>query len=89
MNEDLLDRVRTVVVAALAPDVPLTDLRPDQDLWTAGMDSMASVRVMLAVEETFGIEFPEEALTRETLASVTAIATALRDLAGPASGAAG
>ena len=41
------------------------------------MTSHASVNVMLALEDTFDIEFPESMLRKSTFESVTAIATAL------------
>jgi acyl carrier protein len=45
----------------------------DDDLWQMGLTSIDSVRIMVAVEERFDIEFPEESLTRETFSSVRRI----------------
>ena len=56
-------------------------LKDDTDLYRAGMKSFASVQLMLALEEAFGIEFPEEMLNRATFRSVSAIAQAVRSLA--------
>ncbi|WP_255509141.1 acyl carrier protein [Micromonospora sp. A202] len=61
-------------------DSPSLDLQPDTDLWAAGITSMQVVRVMIAVEEEFEIELPEEVLTRETFTSVQAITQAVREL---------
>ncbi|MER5214821.1 phosphopantetheine-binding protein [Streptomyces sp. NPDC002838] len=52
----------------------------DTDLWNSGMDSMASVRLLVAIEEEFGIEFPDELLTRSTFTSITTMASAVRSL---------
>jgi len=50
------------------------------DLWAAGMDSLANIAVMVAVEDAFGIEFADETLTPETFTSVSTIAEAVRSL---------
>ena len=47
------------------------------DLWAAGMTSMTGMRVMLAVEEELGVEFPEQALSRDTFATIDAITHAV------------
>jgi acyl carrier protein len=54
-----------------------TEIGDDLDLYRAGMKSFASVQLMLALEETYDIEFPEQLLTRATFRSVSAIAAAL------------
>lgn len=48
-------------------------LSADTDLYDAGMSSHASVKLMLSLEDAFDIEFPDEALERETFASIGAI----------------
>ncbi|MCW3039340.1 MAG: putative acyl carrier protein [Solirubrobacterales bacterium] len=52
----------------------------DGDLFEAGMSSHASVQVMLAVEDAFDVEFPDELLRRSTFASIDAIVSAVRRL---------
>ena len=49
----------------------------DADLYRAGMTSHASVNVMLGLEDEFGIEFPEERLTKATFTSVQSITEAV------------
>jgi len=44
------------------------------------MTSHASVNVMLALEETFDVEFPDTMLTRSVFESVSSIETALVQL---------
>ena len=62
----------------LAVDVDaLTD---DASLYEAGMTSHASVNVMLALEDTFDIEFPDEMLKRSVFETVANISGALRAL---------
>ena len=50
------------------------------DLFQAGMTSHASVNVMLALEDLFGIEFPDRMLKRSVFESVAGIAAALQEL---------
>lgn len=50
------------------------------DLYLANLTSHAAVNVMLALEEAFGIEFPDHMLHRSTFASVSAIRGALQAL---------
>lgn len=44
------------------------------------MTSHASVNVMLALEDTFDVEFPDELLKRSVFASVASISAALAQL---------
>jgi acyl carrier protein len=60
------------------------DLADDADLYQAGLTSHASVNVMLAVEDTFDTEFPDEMLTRASFESIGAIASAVGRLTGDA-----
>ncbi|KJF21442.1 acyl carrier protein [Rhodococcus sp. AD45-ID] len=59
----------------LAVDVGTIDI--DADLYALGLTSHASVNVMLALEDSFDIEFPDELLRKSTFASVRAIESAL------------
>ena len=50
------------------------------DLYELGLTSHASVDVMLALEDAFDIEFPEEVLKKSTFESVHNIAQVIEDL---------
>lgn len=69
--------IRKVLVehGRLAIDVSTVDV--DADLYELGLTSHASVNVMLALEDSFDIEFPDELLRKSTFASVKAIEDAL------------
>ncbi|HEX4515995.1 MAG TPA: acyl carrier protein [Polyangiaceae bacterium] len=62
--------------------VDVASLKDDSDLYEAGMTSHASVNVMLALEGTFDVEFPDRMLRRGVFESVSAIAAALGELTG-------
>ena len=76
-------QIRGVVAEHAALHIPVDTLADDADLFQAGMTSFSSVNVMLALEETFGIEFPDAMLTRETFTSITSIARAIETVAPP------
>jgi acyl carrier protein len=74
------DQIRDVLAAhgRIAADPHQID---DQaDLYDLGMTSHASVDVMLALEDAFDIEFPEEVLKKSTFASVGNIAQIVESL---------
>jgi acyl carrier protein len=52
----------------------------EDDLYQAGLTSHASVDIMLALEETFGVEFPDRMLRREVFGSVASISEAVEEL---------
>ena len=52
----------------------------DEDLYGAGLTSHASVNVMLALEGEFGIEFPDQMLTRSVFSSIASIRSAVDTL---------
>ena len=56
------------------------EIGDDTDLYQLGMTSHASVGVMLALEATFDLEFPDRMLTRSVFESISAIGTAIEEL---------
>ncbi len=71
------DRVRTIVLKNVSFRVTEAEIGPISDLWAAGMSSMQSVSVLIAIENEFDIELPEESLTRSTFGSISALARAV------------
>lgn len=69
-------------IRAIMKDIPklsgiALEIADDADLWNAGMDSITSVQLLLRVEESFDVELPDEALTRDTFRSIRALSDAL------------
>jgi acyl carrier protein len=73
----MVEAIRAVLRdhARLAVDVAV--LGPATDLYDAGLTSSASVDVLLALEERFGVEFPEDLMRRSSFTSIDAIRAAL------------
>jgi acyl carrier protein len=72
--------IREVLQAHGKLPVSAMTLGDDDDLYQHGLSSFASVNVMLALESTFDIEFPDVLLRRDTFKSVAAIRAALESL---------
>lgn len=73
------ERIRRLLGGFIAGDV--SRLADTDDLYeVGGLTSFASVQLMLALEETFDVEFPEAMLKRRTFASIAAIRDAVDEL---------
>jgi acyl carrier protein len=64
------NRIREVLAAHGRMAVDPREVDSHADLYELGMTSHASVDVMLALEDAFDIEFPDEVLKKSTFASV-------------------
>ena len=57
---------------------PLTTMSDEADLFAAGLDSLAVVNVMLAIEEAFDVEFRDDLLNRASFSSIAALENAVQ-----------
>ena len=60
--------------------VPISEVDDHADLLRAGLTSLATVSVMLALEEGFDIEFPDRMLKRSVFQSIASISAAIEEL---------
>jgi len=74
------EQIRSVLAEHGRLPVEVSALDDRADLYQAGMTSHASVSVMLALEDAFDIEFPEQMLRKSTFESIAAIREALTKL---------
>jgi acyl carrier protein len=74
------DRIRQVIREHGHLSVDPDTLAGDADLYQAGMTSHASVNVMIALEDTFDVEFLDSMLKRSVFESVDSIAQALTEV---------
>lgn len=58
----------------------VNSLQIDSDLYAAGLTSLATVGVMLALEDHFNVEFPKAMLGRKTFESIASLANAIESL---------
>lgn len=78
----MTNKIREILADHARLPVEVETLGDDDDLFQAGMTSHASVNVMLALEDSFDIEFPEPMLRKSTFESISAIRTSIGQLAG-------
>jgi acyl carrier protein len=74
------DQIRDVLAAHGRMAVDPQEVDDKADLYKLGLTSHASVDVMLALEEAFDIEFPDEVLKQSTVESVHNIAQVIEGL---------
>ena len=77
------ERIREVIREHGHLSVDPDSLPDDADLFAAGMTSHASVNVMIALEDSFEIEFPDSMLKRTVFESVDSIGAALAEIGVP------
>jgi acyl carrier protein len=73
-------QIRAVLRDHARLPVDVESLSAETDLFAAGMSSHASVNVMLALEDTFDLEFPDAMLKRSVFESIAAIDAAVSEL---------
>ena len=74
------DQIRDVLAAHGRMAIDPHHIDDQADLYDLGMTSHASVDVMLALEDAFDIEFPDEVLKKSTFATVGNIAQVVESL---------
>lgn len=72
--------IRSLLAQHARLGVDVGSLSDADDLYGAGMTSHASVTVMLACEDEWDLEFPQQMLKKSTFASVGNIREALAEL---------
>ena len=60
--------------------VDIGDLDDNSNLFEAGLTSLNTVNLMLAIEDQYDIIFTDESLTRDTFKSVTSLLDVVRGL---------
>jgi acyl carrier protein len=74
------DQIREVLATHGRMAVDASEVDDQADLYDLGLTSHASVDVMLALEDAFDIEFPDEVLKKSTFASIHNIAEVIEGL---------
>lgn len=75
----LIDAIREIIVkhGRLSNAESLT---ATTDLYAAGLSSLTTVHLMLALEDHFGVEFPDRVLGRKTFESIQSLAEVIEEL---------
>jgi acyl carrier protein len=80
VNPDTAAEIRRIVAEHGRLPVDIASLPDSADLFAAGMTSHASINLMLALEDAFDVEFPDEMLRRGVFESVETIAAAIEEI---------
>jgi acyl carrier protein len=77
-----LDEIRQILVQHGRLSIDAMKLEADGDLYAAGLTSLATVGIMLAIEDRYDLEFPESMLSRKTFRSISSIADSVEAMMG-------
>ncbi|HJV22609.1 MAG TPA: acyl carrier protein [Holophagaceae bacterium] len=75
-----VEQIRDIVLQHARLSSNAGDLVPTSDLYAAGLTSLTTVHLMLALEDHFGVEFPDRMLSRKTFESIQSISEAISEL---------
>jgi acyl carrier protein len=67
----------TIIRSYLPDPPPAGALDPDLDLFAAGIDSLATIGLLVDLENNFNFKFPDELLSASTFATPRILWTAL------------
>ncbi len=73
-------KVREILLKHGRLSTPVNQLDDNSDLYNAGLTSLATVGVMLTLEEEFDIEIPNSLLGRKTFESINSIVGVVEQL---------
>lgn len=76
------EKVREILSKHGRLSTPVDQLQDASDLYTVGLTSLATVGLMLALEDEFDIEIPDNMLSRKTFGSIDSIQDTIEKLAG-------
>lgn len=76
------EKIRKILANHAKLSINVAELNGDSDLYSAGLTSLTTVNLMLAIEDSFAIEFPDQMLTRKTFQSINSMSDAVEDLLG-------
>jgi acyl carrier protein len=74
------EQIREVLAAHGKLAVDPARLDDEADLYAVGLESHSAVSVMLALEEEFSLEFPDDRLRRSTFSSIAALSRVIAEL---------
>jgi len=74
--------IRQLIAEHARLPVDVSGLPEDACLYQAGLTSLSTVNLMLAIEERFDIEFPDRLLGRKTFGSIRSLSEAVQELGG-------
>lgn len=74
------NELRTIIRDVAHLDAQIDRIADDDDLYEAGLSSLNTIQLMLAIEKHFNIEIPDEMLSRQLFQSIDSLAGAVTQL---------
>ena len=74
------ESIRQIIAGSAKLKVDISTLGDDSNLYDAGLTSLNTVNLMLAIEDQFDIEFDDDSLNRETFKTVNSLARVVHGL---------
>ncbi len=74
------DALRDILAEHSKLSVDVASLDDKADLYEAGLTSLTTVNLMLAIEDHFDVEFDDAMLSRATFSSIDALSEAVSEL---------
>lgn len=74
------EQVRTIIAQHARLSADVSQLEDSSDLYAAGLTSLTTVNLMLAIEDHFDIEFPDKMLGRKTFESIQSLSEAIEEI---------
>ena len=73
-------KIRVILVKHSRLNIDLSTIGQHEDLYKAGLTSLTTVNIMLAIEDEFDIEFPDNKLNRQTFDSIDSLVDVVETL---------
>ena len=73
-------KIRAILAKHSRLDLNFDLIGEEEDLYAAGLTSLTTVNIMLAIEDAFDIEFPDSKLNRKTFQSIESLVETVVDL---------
>jgi acyl carrier protein len=83
----MVDKIRETLRQHARLNRDVTGIAEDADLYACGLTSHATVNLMLGLEDTFQVEFPERMLRRRTFETIANIHESIAELTAGATAA--
>jgi acyl carrier protein len=74
------NEIRTILKHVANLEAAIDSIGDEDDLYDAGLSSLDTIQLMLAIEKHFNVEIPDEMLNRNLFRSVDALADAVASL---------
>lgn len=73
----MIETIKKLIDAEAQLSIPARDLTPWANLYELGLTPYSAIRLLLATERAFDVEFPRRLLNKDSMASIRSISDCL------------